>query len=195
MLDTAIRIMGIILPVFACSALGAFYGWRHRPDMRVVNKLNMDVFAPLLIFWAITDKPFEFGGYAGLAIGGTAVILGSGLLLWPVAKLFTLNPKTFLPPMMFNNSGNMGIPLVLFAFGEEMLQAAVVLFIIEMLLHFTLGLYMLVHRVNLLKLLRMPMIIASFLGILFSALHIELAEPIANTIKLRNCRNQVPRCT
>lgn len=86
--------------------------------------------------------------------------------------------------MMFNNSGNMGIPLVLFAFGEDMLQAAVVLFIIEMVLHFTVGLYILDPRTSLLRLLKMPMIIAAIVGLFFSALHITLPTPIANTVKL-----------
>jgi len=184
MLESLLHIVGIIFPVFACAGLGTLYGWRFRPDMSVVNKLNMDVFAPLLIFWALMDKPFNFAHYSGLAIGGVAVIVGSGLLLWPLAKLFNFNLKTFLPPMMFNNSGNMGIPLILFAFGESMLQAAVVLFIIEMILHFTVGLYMLDHRTHPLRLLRMPMIIAAVLGLLFSSLHITLPEPLANTIKL-----------
>ena len=184
MLESLLHIVGIIFPVFACAGLGTLYGWRFRPDMSVVNKLNMDVFAPLLIFWALMDKPFNFAHYSGLAIGGVAVIVGSGLLLWPLAKLFNFNLKTFLPPMMFNNSGNMGIPLILFAFGESRLQAAVVLFIIEMILHFTVGLYMLDHRTHPLRLLRMPMIIAAVLGLLFSSLHITLPEPLANTIKL-----------
>lgn len=184
MLEAVLRIIGIIFPVFACSGLGAYYGWRFRPDMAVVNKLNMEIFAPFLVFWALMDKPFDFSGYWGLALGGIAVVLGSGLLLLPIALAFKINLKTFLPPMMFNNSGNMGIPLILFAFGEDLLQAAVVLFIIEMLLHFTLGLYMLDHKTKPLQLLRMPMIIAALAGLIMSSLHISLPMPLANTLKL-----------
>lgn len=184
MLEAVLRIIGIIFPVFACSGLGAYYGWRFRPDMAVVNKLNMEIFAPFLVFWALMDKPFDFSGYWGLALGGIAVVLGSGVLLLPIALAFKINLKTFLPPMMFNNSGNMGIPLILFAFGEDLLQAAVVLFIIEMLLHFTLGLYMLDHKTKPLQLLRMPMIIAALAGLIMSSLHISLPMPLANTLKL-----------
>ncbi|TXH70267.1 MAG: AEC family transporter [Thiothrix sp.] len=184
MLEAVLRIIGIIFPVFACSGLGAYYGWRFRPDMAVVNKLNMEIFAPFLVFWALMDKPFDFSGYWGLALGGIAVVLGSGLLLLPIALAFKINLKTFLPPMMFNNSGNMGIPLILFAFGEDLLQAAVVLFIIEMLLHFTLGLYMLDHKTKPLQLLKMPMIIAALAGLIMSSLHISLPMPLANTLKL-----------
>ena len=184
MLDTALRIASIIFPVFACSALGAAYGYFRRPDMAVVNRLNMEFFAPFLVFWALMDKPFDFLAFRDLAIGGVAVVLGSGLLLLPLAWLLRINLKTFLPPMMFNNSGNMGIPLILFAFGESALQAAVVLFIIEMVLHFTVGFYILNHRTNPLHLLKMPMIQATILGLLFSSLHLTLPDALANTVKL-----------
>jgi len=184
MLDTTLRIFSIIFPVFACSALGAAYGYFRRPDMAVVNRLNMEFFAPFLVFWALMDKSFDFLAFRDLAIGGVAVVLGSGLLLLPLAWVLRINLKTFLPPMMFNNSGNMGIPLILFAFGESALQAAVVLFIIEMVLHFTVGFYILNHRTNPLHLLKMPMIQATILGLLFSSLHITLPDALANTVKL-----------
>ncbi|HPY39294.1 MAG TPA: AEC family transporter [Thiolinea sp.] len=184
MLEAVLQIVGIIFPVFACAGVGTYYGWRFRPDMAVVNRLNMEVFAPLLVFWALMDKPFDFSGNWGLAVGGVAVVLGSGLLLLPIALALKINLKTFLPPMMFNNSGNMGIPLILFAFGEDLLQAAVVLFIIEMMLHFTVGLYMLDHKTNPLQLLKMPMIIAAIAGLILSSLHVSLPAPLANTLKL-----------
>lgn len=184
MLDTALRIFSIIFPVFACTGLGAAYGYRYRPDMSVVNRLNMEFFAPFLVFWALVNQPFDFPAYRDLAIGGAAAVLGAGLLLLPIARLLKLNLKTFLPPMMFNNSGNMGIPLVLFAFGEGALQAAVVLFIIEMVLHFSVGFYILDHRTRPLQLLKMPMIQATLLGLLFSGLQISLPDALANTVKL-----------
>lgn len=184
MLETTLRIFSIIFPVFACSALGAAYGYYRRPDMAVVNRLNMEFFAPFLVFWALMDKPFDFLAFRDLAIGGVVVVLGSGLLLLPLAWLLRINLKTFLPPMMFNNSGNMGIPLVLFAFGEQALQAAIVLFIIEMVLHFTVGFYILDHRTKPLRLLKMPMIQATILGLVFSSLHVTLPDALANTVKL-----------
>ena len=184
MLETILRIFSIIFPVFACSALGAAYGYYRRPVMAVVNRINMEFFAPFLVFWALMDKPFDFLAFGDLAIGGVAVVVGSGLLLLPLAWLLRINLKTFLPPMMFNNSGNMGIPLVLFAFGEQALQAAIVLFIIEMVLHFTVGFYILNHRTNPLQLLKMPMIQATILGLLCSSLHITLPDALANTVKL-----------
>lgn len=184
MLELVLRIIGIIFPVFACAGVGLFYGRYHRPDMSVVNKLNMDVFVPILLFWVIVEKPFDFERYIDLTLAGIIVILGSGVVLYPLVKLFKINAKTFLPPMMFNNSGNMGLPLLLFAFGEDVLQAAVVLFLVEMILHFTIGLYILDHKTRPWALLKMPMIQATILGIIFSIFQIPIPDMVGNTIDL-----------
>ena len=184
MFETILHILGILFPLFACAGLGYACGYRHRPDMAVINHLNMQIFAPFLVLWALLDKPFDVLNYRDLAIGGSVVILAPGLLLLPLVKACKINPKTFLPPMMFNNSGNMGIPLALFAFGQQALQAAVVLFMIEMVLHLTVGLFMLDHKTRPSALLKMPMIQATLVGLLLSHWHITLPEALANTIKL-----------
>ncbi|MGB1479474.1 MAG: hypothetical protein ACPG9R_16995, partial [Marinobacter salsuginis] len=90
---------------------------------------------PMLVFAVLADQQAPLQEYARLALAATVVVLGSGIVLYPLAKVLKLNLKTFLPPMMFNNSGNMGIPLLVLAFGDEALPAAIVLFIVEMLLH------------------------------------------------------------
>lgn len=182
--QTLLRIAGIIFPVLAVVAVGWLYGRWKRPDMTFANHLNLDVFAPALVFWALADQPLDVAAFSGLAIGGAAVILGSGLLLLPLVLLIGINPRTFLPPMMFNNSGNMGLPLAIFTFGEAALQAAVVLFIIEMVLHFTVGLYILDHRTRLVRLFRMPIILAAGAGLAVSIGGVPLPAPIANTLKL-----------
>lgn len=179
-----LRIIGIIFPVFAVAGIGYLYGRWKRPDMAFANQLNMDIFVPALVFWALADKPFDVAAFRDLAIGGVAVILGSGVLVLPLVPLLRVHFKTFLPPMMFNNSGNMGLPLALFAFGEQALQAGVVLFIIEMLLHFTVGLYIMDHRTRLTRLFRMPIIIATFAGLIVGIGGWQLPEALANTIKM-----------
>ena len=179
-----IKILSIIFPVFAIAGVGYVYGRYQRPNMALVNRLNMDLFVPALVFAALAGKSFDITRYGELALGGAAVILGSGLLAWPFVHLLKVDYKTFLPPMMFNNSGNMGLPLALLAFGEAAVPAAVVLFIVEMLLHFTLGVYMLNRQINLPGLLRMPMILATILGLLVGGFKLPLWEPLYVMIKM-----------
>ncbi|HET6923908.1 MAG TPA: AEC family transporter, partial [Anaeromyxobacteraceae bacterium] len=115
------RILQIILPVFAIVAAGWLYGRRHRPDTAAVNRMNMDFFVPALVLSALTSEDFDLWANRGLIMGSLAVVVGSGLVAWPVARWLRVEARTFVPPMMFNNCGNMGLPLALLAFGERWL--------------------------------------------------------------------------
>ena len=179
-----LRIVSIIFPLFAIVLAGWLYGRRHRPDMAFANQLNMDVFVPALVFAALVGKSFELETYQALALGGIAVVLGSGALAWPLARLLKDDTQTFLPPMMFNNSGNMGLPLAVLAFGEAALPAAVVLFLVENLLHFSLGIWMLDHRARLANLWRMPMMLAALAGLAASLSGIVLWPPLLTAIRM-----------
>ncbi|WP_346796284.1 AEC family transporter [Halomonas sp. Bachu 37] len=159
------QILATLLPVFLIAGSGALYGHWRTPDIRSLNTLNMELFVPLLVFAVLADRQAPLADYIWLAVAAAAVVLGSGLLLWPVVKWLKLDAKVFLPPMMFNNAGNMGVPLLVLAFGPEALPAAVVVFIVEMLLHFSVGLYMLNPRTSLWRMLRMPIVLASVVGL------------------------------
>ncbi|GGX99021.1 transporter [Litchfieldella qijiaojingensis] len=159
------QILATLLPVFLIAGCGTLYGRFRTPDIRGLNTLNMELFVPMLVFAVLADRQAPLEEYATLALGAAVVVLGSGVVLWPVTRWLRLDPKTFLPPMMFNNSGNMGIPLLVLAFGEAALPAAVVVFIVEMLLHFSVGLYLLSPHTPMWRLLRMPIVLASIAGL------------------------------
>jgi hypothetical protein len=177
-----LRIVSIIFPVFAIAGLGFLYGRWKRPDMGHANQLNMDVFVPALVFSVLSGRDFDVTQFGPLALGGFAVVLGSGVLALALLPLLRANPRTFIPPMMFNNSGNMGIPLAVFAFGENALQAAVVLFIVENTLHFSLGLYILDHRTHPAQLLKMPVFIATIAGLSVSLSGLHLPQALEETV-------------
>ena len=109
------RVLGIILPVFSIIALGWLYARRAKPDMGWVNRISMNVLAPALIFSALASKDFDVVANRLLILGSIGVVLGSGLIAWPFAKLLRQDHRTFVPPMMFNNCGNMGLPLAVLA--------------------------------------------------------------------------------
>jgi predicted permease len=168
------QILSTLLPVFLIAGCGALYGRFRSPDIRVLNSLNMELFVPMLVFAVLAERKAPLQDYADLALAGTVIVLGSGLLLWPLARLLKLDVRTFLPPMMFNNTGNMGLPLMVLAFGEQALPAAVVLFIVEMLLHFSVGLYVLNPRTRLWSLFRVPVVLASIAGVAVNMLGVGL---------------------
>ena len=179
-----LRIIAIIFPIFAIVAVGYAYARVKKPDMAFANQLNMDLFVPALVFAALANKSFDLMSNWKLALGGTIIVLGSGLLAWPVAKLMKVPANTLLPPMMFNNSGNMGLPLMVLAFGEQALPLAVVLFFVENTLHYSLGTWMLDHHAKLWNLWRVPVIAAAIAGLAVSLLRIELWAPLYIGIKM-----------
>ena len=178
------RIAGITFPIYALVAIGYLYGRRKRPDMGVANQLNMEIFVPALIFAALASKAFDIAQNLPLLIGATVVVLGTGLLAWPISRLLGVPVNTFVPPMMFKNAGNMGLPLAVLAFGEEALPAAVILFLVSNLMHYSLGTWMLDHRARLWNLWRVPVIAAALAGLAVSVLHFPLWQPLWLGVKM-----------
>jgi predicted permease len=178
------RILGIILPVFLVVLVGYLYARRVKPDMTIVNRISMTILAPALIFSALASKDFDVGENLPLMLGSVGVVLGSGLLAWPFAKLLHADHRTFVPPMMFNNCGNMGLPLAVLAFGQSGFSAMVALFTISNLLHFTLGAWMIDHHARFGNLLRNPMVWSTFLGFGFALVHPPLPEWTSVGIKM-----------
>jgi predicted permease len=181
-----LRIVGIITPVVLIIFVGWLYGRRAHPDMAGINKATLDVIAPLLVVSAFVSKEFVLWDQWSLLLSGIAIVMGSGLLAWPVAKLSGMDPKTFVPPMMFNNCGNMGLPLAVFAFGVVGLAPAVALFAVSNLLHFTLGVKLVNPQASLKGIFVNPMVIATILGVILSSTkHLfTLPESIYVSIKL-----------
>ena len=178
------QIFSIIFPVVAIVLVGYFYATKFQPNMETANTINMNIFLPALMFSVLSKESFQIQNYQLLAISGVIVIIGSGILAWIVAKALNINIKTFVPPMMFNNTGNIGLPLAVLAFGEIALGAAVVLFAIEMLLHFTFGAYILSKNANFMSIFRSPILIATLAGLSINILDFELWLPFTQMIDL-----------
>jgi len=178
------QIFIIIFPLFAIVSVGFLYGRKHSPDMVSANQLNIHLFSPALIFHVLSDQSFELGAYYQLASAAFFVVIFSGLLAWPLARFMGFNVKTFVPPMMFSNSGNIGLPLALFAFGEKALPAAVMLFIVENTLHFSVGMKMMNSKISLLNIIKIPMVLAAILGLSYSLTGWQLPSVVSTSVEM-----------
>jgi len=179
-----VRILGIILPVFSVVALGWLYAARVKPDLSWVNRINLAVLMPALIFSALASKEFELKANLPLLAGSIGVVVGSGLLAWPFAKLLHLDYRTWVPPMMFNNCGNMGLPLAYLSFGQPGLSAMVTLFSVSNLAHFTLGVHIVNRDAPVAPIFRSPIVIATFLGFTFALAHPPLPDWLTLATKM-----------
>ena len=178
------RIADVIVPVFLIVAVGYGYARRKAPDMAVFNRIALDVLAPVLVYSALASKDFRITEHLPLLIGGTVLILGGGLLAWPVAKLFGAQPRTLVPVVMFNNCGNMGLPLALLAFGPAHFGAAVALFSVSNLFHFSIGARITSASARTRDLLTSPLMIGTALGFVSALTEVRPPDVVLAGFKL-----------
>jgi predicted permease len=101
-----------------------------------------------------------------------------------VARLANTQPRTLVPVVMFTNAGNMGLPLALLAFGPEYFGAAVALFSISNLLHFSAGARITSRHARTRDLLLSPLMIASALGLASALSGVRVPDPLFTGMKL-----------
>ncbi|AOS78997.1 hypothetical protein Q5W_08500 [Hydrogenophaga sp. PBC] len=183
-MDLIARIADIIIPVFLIVAIGYGYARRRAIDLHSFNRIALDVLAPLLVYSALASRDFVIGEYVPLLIGGTVIILASGLVAWPLAKAFGAQPRTLVPVVMFNNCGNMGLPLALLAFGPAEFGAAVALFSVSNLLHFSLGARITSAAARTRDLLLSPLMIGTLLGFLSAFTDVRPPPVVLSGLKL-----------
>ena len=183
-MDLIARIADVIIPVFLIVAVGYAYARRQVPDMGTFNRIALDVLAPVLVYSALASRDFVIAEHITLLVGGAVIILGGGLLAWPLARAFGAQARTLVPVVMFNNCGNMGLPLALLAFGPAHFGAAVALFSVSNLLHFSIGARITSRAARTRDLLTSPLMIATALGFISALTDVRPPDVILAGLKL-----------
>lgn len=179
-----LRILAILFPLFAVVAVGFLVARRLRPDMGDINRLNMDVFVPALVFGAMAGSDVRIGDYLPLAAAMAVIVAAMGAVGWAAARAIGVAPKTLVPPMMFNNCGNLGLPLAVLAFGDAALAPAVVLFMVSNMLHYSFGAWLLDYRTRFVTLWRSPTIVATVAGLAVNLAGVQLWPPLLTAVKM-----------
>lgn len=143
------ELLSIVAPVYLIAGLG--YGWGRRArhyDSPFITDLVMTVGAPCLVFSSLVQLEMEAGPLLTM-VGATLASLVCFFALGGLAlRLAGLSLPTYLGPLVFGNSGNMGLPLCLFAFGAEGLAFGVCFFATTAIAHYTLGQWIWSGRVS-----------------------------------------------
>ncbi|MBI5274963.1 MAG: AEC family transporter [Burkholderiales bacterium] len=178
------RIAQVVVPVFFIVAAGYFYARRARPDLSAFNRIVLDVLSPLLVYTALAGKEFRLQDHTLLLQGGALLVLATGLVAWAVSRATHTQARTLVPVVMFTNCGNMGLPLALLAFGPDYFGAAVALFSISNVIHFSLGARITSAHASTRDLLLSPLMIASVLGFASAATGVRPPDLIFTGMKI-----------
>ena len=144
----------------------------------------MTVGAPCLILNGIANLAFEPADFATI-LAAAVTMLGVCALIGGVAlRLFGQPLRSFLPPVIFGNTGNLGLPLCLFAFGDEGLGLAVAVYLVYSVSQFVFGPLVQGREPAWRTLATTPMIYAALGGVLLLATGTPLPKALANTVSL-----------
>lgn len=134
------ELLGIVAPVFAIALVGLVWARSGAPfDEHSISRLVLNVGVPCLLFRSLTTlevQPFELAQMVGYTIAAMAIFAIGGIA---ILRLLRLPANTFLAPLIFTNSGNIGVPICLFAFGEPGLALGMTYFATSATFHVSLG--------------------------------------------------------
>lgn len=176
------QVVGILFPVFALAAAGFAVGRWLKPDFKPINRINMDVCIPALVFASLTTMPLDTE-QVPLITASLVAVLVPAVLMIPICKIFKLNFKAWAPPHMFRNSGNLAIPLFTYTFGDTALAPAVLLFVVSACIHISLGLALLSEG-TLKQIFKMPIFLAAAVAMTLNLSGVAVWNPLYEATSL-----------
>ncbi len=178
-------ILPAVLPVFITALIGYALAKANRPfDNKTITFLVASVGTPALVFFNLANTTVAPRALAVIA-AATAIAISFYLVAGAlVLKALRLKPGTYLPSLAFPNSGNLGLPLALYAAGEEGLNYAIVIFAITSILNLTAGQAIAAGKNNVLVVLKSPILPAVALGLVFAYGGIPIPLWATNTLEM-----------
>ena len=180
------QLFEVIFPVFFIIGIGYWFG-KKSPGFNtdVITTFSGKIGVPALLFYSLAASTtldfntfIKFGSFTFLFVGSFAVV---GII---ILKILKRNIITELSPLILPNTGNLGLPICLFAYGDQGFSIASSIAAVIMLLHFTVGIFIASNKLSLKPLLTsIPMYIILLSGVM---LYFEIKAPkfLVNTTML-----------
>ena len=176
-MEIYLKLFEVIFPVFFVIGVGYYLGKKNpKFDTNFITNFAGNIGTPAMIFYTVTTTGITFNifthyfVYALIMIGGFAVI---GLI---VLSLLKKDLSMELPSLILPNTGNMGIPICLFAYGTQGLGVASAIASVIILFHFTLGVFLAKKKFSLDIVVKSPPVYAIIISVIF--LYFQIKTPL-----------------
>tara|TARA_B100001093_G_scaffold519257_1_gene607401 strand:+ start:586 stop:1485 length:900 start_codon:yes stop_codon:yes gene_type:complete len=181
-MDLYLKLIDVTIPVFFIIGIGYYLG-KKNPNINTdfITTFAGNVGTPAMIFYTITTTGvtlsvfIEYFIYALIIIGGFSIV---GIIFLLILKKDFISE---LPPLILPNTGNMGIPICLFAYGTAGLGVASAIASVIILLHFTLGVLLAKKSFSLKILLKNMPIYGIIISIIFLYFEWDVPGYLENT--------------
>lgn len=178
------QVINVVAPVFAVAFVGYLFAWRKRVDLSGIADIVLYLAAPALVFASLAERELETGRLLRVGGGVAVQIAACGLATLIVFRLAKIRARGLALAAMFPNTGNLGLPLALFAFGEDGLAVGVLVFVAVTLVHYSIGLVLVSGSAHPGRLLETPLLYAAVLGVAVALVHWRPPELAVRAIEL-----------
>tara|TARA_B100000963_G_C22606583_1_gene662796 strand:- start:1295 stop:2194 length:900 start_codon:yes stop_codon:yes gene_type:complete len=181
-MELYLKLIDVILPIYVIIGIGYYIGIKNpKFNTNFITNFAAKIGSPGMIFYTITTTGITLSLFIEYFIYALIVITGFSIV--GVFFLFILK-KDFiseLPPLILPNTGNIGIPMCLFAFGEQGLGIASAIASVILLLHFTLNIFLAKKDFSLSVLIKSMPFYAILVSVVFLYFEWEVPGFIENT--------------
>ncbi len=177
-------ILQTVIPVFSIILVGYAIGRIKKLDIQTLIDVIVYISAPCLIFSSISSSDINIADFTTIAGAALAIILIMALFVFLLLKLTNSDKKGLYLPMVFGNTSYLGYPVALFAFGMDGLSRAVVYDMMNSLVIFSLGIYIVQHKNEIQEAFKVPLLYAVVIGLVFNLLKIPIPEVIFTPIEM-----------
>ena len=184
-MNLALTVAEVTAPVFLLAAIGFVWvkaGFDY--EIAFVTRMSMTLGVPCLIFVSLMQTEIDPAALTTLSLAAVAAYGAVTAAILAITLILGLEFRTYLAPLIFGNTGNLGLPLALFAFGREGLGLAVVVFAVMAVGSFTIGIRLVAGAGSMGRVLREPMVGATLAGALFLWAGWTTPPAITETLRL-----------
>lgn len=181
-----------LLPIMLIAAAGYILGKTLTVDSRTIGRMVFYIFSPLLVFNLMVTSQLNLK-QALTTVGYTAAVIAvMGGIAFILGKIFQLSRPHLLAVILtvaFGNTGNYGLPLVKFAFGDEALAVASIFYVTTTILFNTVGVVIasLGHldlKSAILGVFKLPILYAVAVALLVKGFGLQIPLPLSRTIEI-----------
>ena len=184
-MELYLKLFEVLFPVFFIVGIGYYLGKKNPNfDTTFITNYSGNFGAPALFIFAITSSGVTYSVFSEYFI--YAIIALSSFALIGVIFLFFMKKDISreLPPFFLPNTGNMGIPICLFAYGTLGMGVAAAISSLVILLHFTINIFLASKKFDIKIILKSPPTYAVIVAVYFLYFDLEMPKVVLNTVML-----------
>lgn len=180
-----LNVLEIVAPVFLLAAVG--FTWIKAGleyPMSFVTNIIMTLSVPCLIFVSLMKTKINPEALASTFFAAALTYVAITIIFYLLVKIMKLELKTYWAPLIFANTGNLGLPLALFAFGDIGLDYAILVFAVMAVYAYSLGVWMVSGGGSPIVVIKEPLVWATVLGAIFMIQGWQTPVFLTNTLEL-----------